>query len=325
MSGTISLSMSQQLDEFGKPLSGGLLYFIEAGTTSTPQSCYQDSALTIPLPNPIVLDAAGRVPQFYLADGTIKIRLTDSDGVQQLVADNVLVVGPSSGSGGGGTVDPTTVFQTGDTIFVEFDGARSGWVRQNGRTIGSVTSGATERANADTQALFVWLWSNFSDSLCPVSSGRGASAADDFADNKTITLLDKRGKTPFGLDTMGNSAKNAFTGTTFSVGSASVAGSPGGSNTKTLTASQIPTITSIGNNTISVRTTATDVIRQGSAGFVQSPSQVGGATVGFTTTPFSGVVTSTDLNSISVSSSNTGGAAHDIMPSFVVGSYYQKL
>src|SRR5690242_639511 len=131
MSGSISLSMSQQLDEFGKPLAGGLLYFIEAGTTSTPQNAYQDSALTLPWPNPIILDSAGRVPQFYLADGSIKIRLTDSAGVQQLVADNILVVGPSSGSGGGGTVDATTVLATGDLKVKYGTGTLSGFVRAN--------------------------------------------------------------------------------------------------------------------------------------------------------------------------------------------------
>ena len=80
---------------------GGLLYFYASGTT-TPQSAYQDSALTIPWPNPITLDSAGRVPQLYFADGAIKIRLTNSAGVVQVAADNILVIGASSGGGGGG-------------------------------------------------------------------------------------------------------------------------------------------------------------------------------------------------------------------------------
>jgi len=74
MSGTIPLSMTQQFDVYGKPLAGGQLYLIQAGTVSTPQNGFQDSALTIPLPNPITLDAAGRIPQFFLADGSIKVR-----------------------------------------------------------------------------------------------------------------------------------------------------------------------------------------------------------------------------------------------------------
>lgn len=50
--GTIPFSLSQQFDSLGKPLAGCQFFTIQAGTTSTPQSAYQDSALTIALPNP---------------------------------------------------------------------------------------------------------------------------------------------------------------------------------------------------------------------------------------------------------------------------------
>jgi len=56
------------------------------------------------------------------------------------------------------------------------------------RTIGSATSGATARANADTLALYTQLWNAMSDADCPVAGGRGASAAADFAANKKIQL-----------------------------------------------------------------------------------------------------------------------------------------
>ena len=100
--GTIPFSLSQQLDNFGKPLAGCQFYTIVAGTTSTPQNAFQDSALTLPLPNPQTCDAAGRLPQMFLADGTIKVRLTDRVGVTVIVADNIAVIGASSGGGGGG-------------------------------------------------------------------------------------------------------------------------------------------------------------------------------------------------------------------------------
>jgi len=57
-------------------------------------------------------------------------------------------------------------------------GVRSGFVRANGRTIGSATSGATERANADAQALFEYLWNT--DANLAVSTGRGASSNADW-------------------------------------------------------------------------------------------------------------------------------------------------
>src|SRR5687768_9183213 len=83
--GTIPYSLSQQLDSSGNPLAGCLFYTIQAGTTSTPQNAYQDSDLTLALPNPQTCDAAGRLPQMFLADGTIKIRLTDANGVPKLL------------------------------------------------------------------------------------------------------------------------------------------------------------------------------------------------------------------------------------------------
>lgn len=199
--GTIPLNLTQQFSSSGVPLAGCRLYTYAAGT-STPQNGYIDSALTIAHPNPQVCDASGRLPQAYYADGAIKIRLTDSAGVQQLAADNILVIGASSGAGGGGAVDPTTVLATGDIKARYGTGTLSGFVRLNGRTIGSATSGATERANADTEALFSLLWTN--DASLTVSGGRGASANADWLANKTITLPDLRGRVIAGLDDMGS-------------------------------------------------------------------------------------------------------------------------
>lgn len=239
MAGTINLSMSQQFDEYGKPLSGGLLYLIEAGTTATPQSAYQDSDLTIALPNPITLDAAGRIPQFYLADGQIKVRLTDASGVQQLVADNLLVIGPSSGGGGGGGgVDATTVLATGDFKARYGTGALAGFVRANGRTIGSATSGAAERANADTQALFEYLWG--ADSSLSVSGGRGSSANDDWTANKTLTLPDLRGRLLAGLDDMGNTSAGRLTPVSGGVANSVALGSVGGTSAHQLLTAHLP-------------------------------------------------------------------------------------
>ena len=208
--GTVpGFSLAQQQDSNGTPLVGCKLYVIQAGTTATPQNPYQDSGLTIPLPNPVICDAYGRLPQIFLADGSIKLRLTKSNGTQVFAADGILVVGASSGGGGGSPVDPTTVLQTGWLQPIYGTGVVSGFVRANGRTIGSATSGATERANADTLALFTFLYNQ--DVNLAVSGGRGASAAADFAANKTIALPDWRGKTLAGLADMGNSATSALT------------------------------------------------------------------------------------------------------------------
>lgn len=52
---------AQLFDNNGDPLSGGKLYTYEAGTTS-PLTSYTSSSGTTPHTNPIILDAAGRVP-----------------------------------------------------------------------------------------------------------------------------------------------------------------------------------------------------------------------------------------------------------------------
>lgn len=251
MAGSISLSMSQQFKLSGKlaiPLSGGRLYFIKAGTTSEPQNAYQDYGLSIPHPNPIILDEAGRIPAFYLADGFIKVRLVDSDGLTQIEQDGLLVVGPSEGGGGGGGGggDPTTIFKTGDSLWLDVQGTRAGWVRDNGRTIGSATSGATERANADCEALFNWLWNTYDETFCPVSTGRGASSIADWAANKTIQLRNKQNCVMGGLDDMGAPAAGGFANVPIISGSPTEASSVIGGNNVVLNTSNLPPYTPSG-------------------------------------------------------------------------------
>lgn len=68
----------------------------------------------------------------------------------------------------------------------------SGWFFFYNGTIGDATSGATRRANADTQNLFVHLWNKYSfpsgNVYCPVVGILGASAIDDFNAHKQLTL-----------------------------------------------------------------------------------------------------------------------------------------
>ena len=213
MAGTINLALSQQFDMNGSPLSGGLLYFFVAATT-TPQTAFQNTALTIPHPNPIVLDASGRVPMFYLADGSIKIRLTDKNGVTIIAADQLLVIGPSAGGGGsGGGVDPTTVWQTGDLKPRFGTGPHTGFVRCNGGGIGKAgAAGATEYAAADARSLFEYLWNlkkPDNSPLLPVSPARGAGASTDFDAGCVILLPDLLGRALVGLDDKGGSRRSA--------------------------------------------------------------------------------------------------------------------
>jgi microcystin-dependent protein len=205
MSGTITLSGQQQFDLQGNPLNGGLLYMLQAGTT-VPQNGFKDLGLVNVYTNPITLDASGRIPPVYFVDGSIRIRLTDRTGVLLLDYDNLPVIGGSTSGSIVDTTDPNSKYNTGDFKIRYGSGALAGFVRANGQTIGRPSSGATERANADCQALFTYLW-GLNDPNLPVAPSRGGSAASDWASTspfKTILLPDLRGRVFAGADMMGS-------------------------------------------------------------------------------------------------------------------------
>lgn len=87
------------------------------------------------------------------------------------------------------------VWTTGDVKVTIRPTADFGWVVFDDGTIGSASSGATTRANADTEDLFTLLWNNTTNANCAVSGGRGSSASADFAANKTMALPKVLGRT----------------------------------------------------------------------------------------------------------------------------------
>lgn len=73
--------------------------------------------------------------------------------------------------------------------------ADMGWVIMDDGTIGNASSGASNRADPDTEALFILLWNSTDDTNCPVlPGGRGASAQADFDADKTINLPISKGR-----------------------------------------------------------------------------------------------------------------------------------
>jgi hypothetical protein len=84
--------------------------------------------------------------------------------------------------------------RTGDIRVSMESSAPRGWVAMNDGSIGNVSSGATNRANADTFFLYKTLWDGVSDTYAPVSTGRGASALADFLANKTLSLPKSLGR-----------------------------------------------------------------------------------------------------------------------------------
>lgn len=104
--------------------------------------------------------------------------------------------------------------------------APAGYVFHVG-TIGSAGSGATQRANADTLNLFTLLYNSLADAQAPVSGGRGANAAVDFATNKTITIPDPRGASFMCKDDMGGTPANRTTSAVSGVQSTTLGGRGG--------------------------------------------------------------------------------------------------
>lgn len=122
------------------------------------------------------------------------------------------------------------------------------FVFADSRTIGNLSSGATARANADTEALFTLLWENWGNTELPIQDSggtpttRGANAAADFAANKRMPTPDLRGRVTAGRDNMGNSTAGRITaaGGNFT---ATTMGAAGGAQNHQLTSAQMPSHT----------------------------------------------------------------------------------
>lgn len=101
---------------------------------------------------------------------------------------------------------------TGDIIYRFATTARPGWVIASGRTIGSAISGATERANGDTLALYTHVWNETQSIVADypsiqnaagIPTARGVSAEADFAAGKRMPLVDTMGRAIRGLNVLG--------------------------------------------------------------------------------------------------------------------------
>lgn len=308
MSGFWPQSFSQMNDLNGRPIVQAKAYFYDAATT-TPITVYRDYGLTTPHPNPLTTDGYGRFPAVYLdeADEFYHIRVTTSGGSILYDADQIPIIGPTEGGGGGGDapVDPNAVLQTGDIKARYGEGFLEGFVRANGRSIGTSVSGATERANSDAQTLYEFLW--LADPNLEVAGGRGGSANADWTANKPLSLPDFRGRAVIGLDDMGNIPAVRVT-------PATALGWSGGLQTHTLTIDEMP------NHTHS--TTVNEVETQLS-GF----RDLGGAQTGGGGSRVAAADTGDPVKAIAhkhtVTNATTGGSAahNNLQPSMAITLY----
>lgn len=178
-----------QVSRLGAFSAGAKIYFFDAGT-GDPLDTFTTSALTVKRAHPVVCDAYGVVPAIFLPDNTTyRLRVETSGGVEILDIDGINTDFDTVSDGGGGSIDTNTLVKTGTIAFMARDDAPTGWVLLDASTIGSASSGA-DKANDAYEDLFLLLWTECSDTQCPVTSGRGASASADWAANKGIALPD---------------------------------------------------------------------------------------------------------------------------------------
>jgi hypothetical protein len=309
---------------------GAKAYFYAAGTT-TPLTVYSDNAQTTPRTQPVEADAAGRMPSVFLAIGvSYKERVTTSAGTLLWEVDNVDPA-PFQPAAGGGSVEAVDLLDVGDVIWRPATGTRSGWVRLNGNTIGNGPSNATERANSDAEDLFTLLWNQDAASPNNVltirdSDGstvsKGASAAADWAANRTIALPDLRGRTLWGLDTMGASDASRLSGisATFPGGQGrSTLFSATGASSFTIAQANLPNVNlSSASLTVNVVPSTTPVVY----------GSTFSAGAGATSVPTSGSAVNVNFSSSTVGGTvplGGSGTALPVMPPFLLGTFYCKL
>jgi hypothetical protein len=171
------------------------------------------------------------------------------------------------------------------------------WVMMDDGTIGAAASGATTRANADTEALFTLLWNNIINTWAPVSGGRGASAAADFAANKTLTLPKALGRA---LAVGGAGAGLTARALGENLGTESIAGGVSGDHTLTIaeipahTHANVTHLSSAGGGTIAAAHDTSDI-----TGVTISASTGGGGSHSHTT-PAHGLMQPTSFMNVMV-------------------------
>lgn len=135
----------QFFDNSGDPLTGGKIYSYAAGTT-TPQATYTTYVGNVAHTNPIILDAAGRVPsggEIWLLAPSYKFILKNANDVTIATYDDIAGIGsqtftPQNFTGNGSTVIFTLTFapNTENATFVYINGV---YQQKNTYTVAGTT------------------------------------------------------------------------------------------------------------------------------------------------------------------------------------------
>lgn len=192
--------------------------------------------------------AAGAVVGSKVADGSLPLTKLATGGANSVLVRNgdgtVVNLAPGTDNYvltmlGGVPTWGSQLLPTGIMTDYYGNGAPTGWVNCNGTTIGDPTSEATGLADTVAKNLFLHLWNSFSNTIAPVSGGRGASADADWAAHKTIQLPDLRARTTFGYESIPLEVSGRITSLSVT-GDLSTVGLTGGSEKHVLTTAQMP-------------------------------------------------------------------------------------
>lgn len=172
----------QFLDSNGDPLSGGKLYTYEAGST-TNKSTFQDDNGDSAHTNPIILDAAGRIPaEVFGTTGAYKLRLDDADDTTIWTRDDITGINDtaevSASEWVASGLTPTYVSGTSFT----FAGDQT-TVFHSGRRVRIVDAGGTKYATITT--------STYSDPNTTIVLFNDGSAIDSGISTVSYGLLSK--------------------------------------------------------------------------------------------------------------------------------------
>lgn len=191
-----------QLSPFGTDT--GSVNQVEVTVSAAPAAYYSGYRITVRIANTntgsvtLKVNALAAVTVVALQQGAITTLGTGAI-VAGMVADFVY----DATAGNWKLLNPNIAASEGITAEVRFghfvpSDVPTGWFYYTPGTIGDATSGATTRANADTQNLYVHYWDEFSEpsgnTICPVIGGLGSSALDDYNAHKQLTLPNMGGR-----------------------------------------------------------------------------------------------------------------------------------
>lgn len=203
---------------------------------------------------------------------------------------------------------PNANITTGDVKLTLKTTADTGWILFDDGTFGSATSGSSNSNSAANLALFTLFFNNLSDTASPLLTSTGSpttragqgTAAAAWAANCRMTLN----------KTLGRALAVAGAGSGLT---SRALGSVVGEETHLLTLGETPTGITSANGSQSITVSPSQSIPSTNGTISDATFAAGSSHVPQTSTVWSGTPSITGNNSISVTSTNTSGGAHNNM------------